>query len=157
MYKLILTTLLFCFITTSSFAYLGAGMGGGAIAATIGLAFAENLFTLFIFYEVLTLSTYPLVAHHKNDEARQAGRTYLGILLGSSIVLFLPAIIATWVFTDTLSFTPGGIMTGKVPHIFGSILLFLYLYIFLLNQVKPRYENLHNDHKTLKHILQLLF
>ena len=99
-----------------------------AIAATIGLAFAENLFTLFICYEVLTLSTYPLVAHHKNDEARQAGRTYLGILLGSSIVLFLPAIIATWVFTETLSFTPGGIMTGKVPHIFGSILLFLYIY-----------------------------
>ena len=99
-----------------------------AIAATIGLAFAENLFTLFICYEVLTLSTYPLVAHHKNDEARQAGRTYLGILLGSSIILFLPAIIATWVFTDTLSFTPGGIMTGKVPHILGSILLLLYLY-----------------------------
>ena len=40
MYKLILTTLLFCFITTSSFAYLGAGMGGGAIAATIGIIVA---------------------------------------------------------------------------------------------------------------------
>ena len=99
-----------------------------AIGATMGLAFAENLFTLFICYEILTLSTYPLVTHHKNDEARQAGRTYLGILLGSSIVLFLPAIIATWVFTNTLSFATGGIMTGKVPHVVGSVLLLLYLY-----------------------------
>ena len=99
-----------------------------AIGATMGLAFAENLFTLFICYEILTLSTYPLVAHHKNDDARRAGRTYLGILLGSSIILFLPAIIATWVFTDTLSFATGGIMTGKVPHVVGSVLLLLYLY-----------------------------
>ncbi|MCS5605841.1 MAG: monovalent cation/H+ antiporter subunit D family protein, partial [Alphaproteobacteria bacterium] len=99
-----------------------------AIGATMGLAFSENLFTLFICYEILTLSTYPLVAHHKNDEARRAGRTYLGILLGSSIVLFLPAIIATWVFTDTLSFATDGIMTGKVPHVIGSVLLLLYLY-----------------------------
>ena len=99
-----------------------------AIGATMGLAFAENLFTLFICYEMLTLSTYALVTHHKNDVARRAGRTYLGILLGSSIVLFLPAIIATWVFTNTLSFATGGIMTGKVPHVVGSILLLLYLY-----------------------------
>lgn len=99
-----------------------------AIGATMGLAFAENLFTLFICYEILTLSTYPLVAHHKNDDARRAGRTYLGILLGSSIILFLPAIIATWVFTDTLSFATDGIMTGKVPHVIGSVLLLLYLY-----------------------------
>ena len=99
-----------------------------AIGATMGLAFAENLFTLFICYEILTLSTYPLVAHHKNDDARRAGRTYLGILLGSSIILFLPAIIATWVFTDTLSFATDGIMTGKVPHVIGSVLLLLYIY-----------------------------
>ena len=99
-----------------------------AIGATMGLAFAENLFTLFICYEILTLSTYPLVAHHKNDDARRAGRTYLGILLGSSIILFLPAIIATCVFTDTLSFATGGIMTGKVPPVIGSVLLLLYLY-----------------------------
>ena len=99
-----------------------------AIAATIGLAFAENLFTLFICYEALTLSTYPLVAHHRNDEARRAGRTYLGILLGSSVVLFLPAIIATWVLTGGVTFTPGGIMAGKVGPVIGGILLLLYLY-----------------------------
>ncbi len=99
-----------------------------AIAATMGLAFAENLFTLFLCYEVLTLSTYPLVTHHKNDEAREAGRTYLGILLGSSIVLLLPAIIATWVLTGSISFTPGGVMAGKVGPVVGGILLLLFVY-----------------------------
>ncbi|MBL6953860.1 MAG: monovalent cation/H+ antiporter subunit D family protein [Alphaproteobacteria bacterium] len=99
-----------------------------AIAATMGLAFAENLFTLFICYEALTLSTYPLVTHHKNEEARRAGRTYLGILLGSSVVLLLPAIIATFVLTGSVTFTPGGIMAGKVGPVIGGILFLLYLY-----------------------------
>ncbi|MFP6748784.1 MAG: monovalent cation/H+ antiporter subunit D family protein [Alphaproteobacteria bacterium] len=99
-----------------------------AIAATMGLAFAENLFTLFVCYEALTLSTYPLVTHHKNDEARRAGRTYLGILLGTSVMLLLPAIIATWVLTGSISFTPGGVMAGKVAPMIGGVLLLLYLY-----------------------------
>ena len=99
-----------------------------AIAATMGLALAENLFTLFICYEILTLSTYPLVAHHKNDEARRAGRTYLGILLGSSVVLLLPAIIATWVLAGSVTFTPGGVMAGKVGPVIGGILFLLYIY-----------------------------
>src|SRR5690606_11182142 len=55
-----------------------------AIAAVMAIAFAENLFTLFIFYEVLTLSTYPLVTHAGSDKARRGGRTYLNILLGTS-------------------------------------------------------------------------
>jgi multicomponent Na+:H+ antiporter subunit D len=99
-----------------------------AIAATMGLAFAENLFTLFVCYEALTLSTYPLVTHHKNDEAKAAGRTYLGILLGSSVVLLLPAIIATFVLTGSITFTPGGVMAGKVGPVVGGILLLLFLY-----------------------------
>ena len=58
-----------------------------AIASTLGIAFAANLFTLFIFYEILTLSTYPLVTHKGNDEAKAGGRMYLLILLGTSMVL----------------------------------------------------------------------
>jgi multicomponent Na+:H+ antiporter subunit D len=99
-----------------------------AISATMGLAFAENLFTLFVCYEALTLSTYPLVTHHKNDEARRAGRTYLGILLGSSVIFLLPAIITTWVLTGSITFTPGGVMAGKVEPVIGGILLLLFLY-----------------------------
>ena len=48
-----------------------------AIAAAIGVAAAGNLLTLFLFYEALTLVTYPLVTHHGDDEARRGGRTYL--------------------------------------------------------------------------------
>ena len=54
-----------------------------AIAATMGIAFAANLFTLFIFYEALTLSTYPLVTHKQTAEAKSGGRVYLGLLLGN--------------------------------------------------------------------------
>ena len=56
-----------------------------AISATMGLAFSANMFTLFLFYEVLTVSTYPLVAHKGTPEAIRGARTYLGILIGTSI------------------------------------------------------------------------
>ena len=84
-----------------------------ALGSTIGIAFAKNLFTLFLFYEALTLSTYPLVTHKRNAEAMRAGRIYLLLLLGTSLLLLLPAIIATWVLAGTLDFTPGGILAGK--------------------------------------------
>ncbi len=99
-----------------------------AITSTIGIAFAANLFTLFIFYEVLTLSTYPLVTHKGNEEAKRGGRIYLLILLGTSMVLLLPAIIWTWVITGTMDFTPGGILAGKVDGLTLGLLLGLYVF-----------------------------
>ena len=63
-----------------------------ALACTMGIAFAGNLLTLFLFYEGLTLSTYPLVTHHGTPEAKRAGRIYLGVLIGTSIGLLLLAI-----------------------------------------------------------------
>ncbi len=101
---------------------------GIAISAAMGIAFAENLLTLFIFYEVLSLSTYPLVTHKGNDAALKGGRIYLGILLGTSIGLFLPAIIWTWVLTGTTDFTPGGILAGHASPFVTAILLFLFMY-----------------------------
>jgi len=62
-----------------------------ALAATMGIAFAGNLFTLFLFYEALTLSTYPLVTHKGTPEAVRGGRIYLGLLLSTSIALFFVA------------------------------------------------------------------
>jgi len=81
-----------------------------ALAATLGIAFAGNLFTLFLFYELLTLSTYPLVIHKQSAEALRAGRTYLLLLIGSSIILFLPAIVWVSWAAGTTTFTPGGIV-----------------------------------------------
>jgi len=83
-----------------------------AIGSAMGVAFAKNLFTLFLFYEVLTISTYPLVTHNRDADAMRSGRLYLLLLLGTSMVFFLPAIIATYVLTGTTDFTPGGILAG---------------------------------------------
>jgi multicomponent Na+:H+ antiporter subunit D len=99
-----------------------------AIGSTMGLALAENLFTLFLFYELLTLSTYPLVTHHKNQESIIAGRTYLGILMSTSIVFLLLAIIWTWDLAGTTSFQTGGILDGKVDSALGGVLLILFVY-----------------------------
>ena len=99
-----------------------------AIFAALGIAFARNLFTLFFFYEVLTLSTYPLVTHYGNDEAKKAGRTYLGILLTTSVLFLLMAILWTWQLTGTLEFKLGGILAGKVEGPMVVVLLALYAF-----------------------------
>lgn len=99
-----------------------------AITAALGIAFAGNLLTLFIFYEVLTLSTFPLVAHKGTEKSMQAGRVYLGILITTSIGLLLPAIIWTWQVSGTLDFVPGGILSGKLEG--GLLLVLLFLFMF---------------------------
>ena len=99
-----------------------------ALGSTMGIAFAKNLFTLFLFYEALTIATYPLVTHKAGAEAVRAGRIYLILLLGSSLVLFLPAIIATWALAGTLDFTPGGILGGKASGTITAMLLALYAF-----------------------------
>lgn len=97
-----------------------------AISAVMAIAFADNLFTLFVFYEVLTLCTYPLVTHAGTDKARQGGRVYLGILISTSIVFFLPAMITVWFVSGTLDFTPGGVFDEPVSTAILSILLVLF-------------------------------
>ncbi|MGH8760845.1 MAG: monovalent cation/H+ antiporter subunit D family protein [Burkholderiales bacterium] len=99
-----------------------------ALASTMGIAFAGNLLTLFLFYEALTLSTYPLVTHHGTAEARRAGRVYLGILIGTSIGLLLLAIVWTWMLAGTLEFRPGGILSGVANDAIIGLLLALYVF-----------------------------
>ena len=101
---------------------------GIAIASAMGVAFAKNLFTLFVFYEILTLSTYPLVTHRATPDAMRGGRLYLLMLLGTSMVLLLPAIIATGVLAGTLDFAPGGILTGKAGPTATGVLLALFVF-----------------------------
>ena len=99
-----------------------------AIGSTLGLAFSANLFTMFVFYEILTISTYPLVAHKGNKDAKKGARTYLAILMGSSIGFFLLAIIWTWSLTGTLDFRAGGILSDYIGTPVIGILLFLFIY-----------------------------
>jgi multicomponent Na+:H+ antiporter subunit D len=99
-----------------------------AIAASMGIALAGNLFTLFLFYETLTLVTYPLVTHRATPEAMRAGRLYLLMLLGSSTLLLLPAIAWTGIAAGTLDFVPGGILAGKISD--GAMAVLLGLFVF---------------------------
>ena len=99
-----------------------------AISSAIGVAFAANMMTLFVFYEVLTLSTFPLVTHHGTEEAKRAGRVYLGILLGTSIGLQLIAVVWTWTLAGTLDFTEGGILRDKASAATVGVLLALYVF-----------------------------
>ena len=99
-----------------------------AIAGAMGVAMAENLLTLFVFYEVLTLSTYPLVSHKGDAKSVASARVYLGILLATSMGLLLPAIIWTYSVTGTLAFTPGGILTGNIAGPAVGLLLALFVF-----------------------------
>lgn len=100
-----------------------------AIAAVMAAAYAGNLLTLFVAYEVITLSTFPLVTHSGTDQARRAGRIYLGVLLGGSIALLFPAIITIWWLTGTTDFIPGGVFAGtKIPPLWITVLLMLIVF-----------------------------
>ena len=87
------------------------GFFGLCVTATAGIALAGNLFTFFIFYEMLTLATYPLVVHRDTPEAMGAGRKYLiYTLLGGQVLL--AGIVALHVVTGAVEFTQGGALSG---------------------------------------------
>jgi multicomponent Na+:H+ antiporter subunit D len=83
-----------------------------ALHGALGVAFASNLLTLFIFYEILTISTFPLVAHKKTAEAIAGGRKYLSYLL-TSAALILFSIGLTYSLTGKLDFVPGGFLANS--------------------------------------------
>jgi len=99
-----------------------------SLAAAIGIAFAGNLFTLFLCYEVLTLATYPLVTHKGDAKTIRSARIYLGVLLGTSICLLLPAIIWTYLVAGTGDFVAGGILAGKMEGPAVGLLLGLFIF-----------------------------
>ncbi len=99
-----------------------------AISTVMAICFSSNLLTLFIFYELLTLSTYPLVTHAGNDDAKRGGRVYLGILLTTSIAFLLFAVLGTWVTAGTVDFTQGGVFNSVQSSGIVGLLLVLFCY-----------------------------
>ena len=98
-----------------------------SIAAALAVAFAGNVFTLFLFYECLTLSTYPLVSHKGDAKTIKSARIYLGVLISTSICLFLPAVIWAHSISDG-AFTPGGVMSEVLAG--PAVGLMLGLFVF---------------------------
>ena len=99
-----------------------------SISATMGIALAGNMLTLFIFYEILTVATYPLVTHAGTAEAKRAGRIYLGLLMSTSIAFMLLAMVWTWHLAGTLEFTRGGILPPGTDSVVLGALLLLYVF-----------------------------
>ena len=81
------------------------------VSTTVGVSFAENLLTLFLFYELLTICTYPLVIHEETPEALKAGQKYLAYtLIGGAFVLI--GSIVTYQLAGTMTLSQPGIL----PH-----------------------------------------
>ena len=100
----------------------------GAIFAAQGIALAGNMLTLFLFYEFMTLVTYPLVTHSGTEHAKKSARVYLGVLIGTSIAFLLTGTLATWVLAGTLDFRQGGILAGQVGMVGTTVLVALYMF-----------------------------
>ncbi|MBN1140273.1 MAG: monovalent cation/H+ antiporter subunit D family protein, partial [Deltaproteobacteria bacterium] len=113
-----------------------------AIAAALGVAFSANFLTLYLFYEILSLSTYPLVAHDQTPEAYAAGRKYLIYLLGSSVALILPALVLTYTATGSLDFADN-IRTGIFPASTPPALIVTVYILCLLGFAKSAVMPLH--------------
>lgn len=108
-----------------------------SLFATMGAAMSANLLTLYLFYELLSFSTYPLVGHHQNDEAKKGARKYLTYLVSTSIGLALPALLVTAMLSGTLDFGGAPLLEGKVDSVAGAVLLVAFLLGFAKSALMP--------------------
>ncbi|WP_229744022.1 monovalent cation/H+ antiporter subunit D family protein [Aliidongia dinghuensis] len=109
-----------------------------SIAAAIGGAFAANLFTLVIFYEMLSLVTYPLVYHHEDEEGWRGSRKYLVYLMGASKSVLLAALALTYQLAGSLDFVAGGLLARvDAPAALLTVVYFCYLFGFAKAAVMP--------------------
>ncbi len=111
-----------------------------ALFSAIGVAFSANLFTLFLFYEILSIMTYPLVAHNEDAAGIEGGKKYLVYLVGTAKIFLLAAIVITYKLAGTLDFAPGGIFTSEMP----AILVIITYICFLAGFAKAGIMPLHN-------------
>lgn len=97
------------------------------VTATVGVAMAGNLFSFFLFYELLTLATYPLVVHRGTEQALRAGRVYLAYTLAGGALLLIGTV---WLYglAGQVDFVPGGSLAALPPQSAGQLqIIFLLL------------------------------
>ena len=108
-----------------------------ALSATIGVAFSANLLTLYLFYEMLSFATYPLVTHHQDEEARSSGHKYLLYIVGTSIAFVLPAMLISYNLTGTLEFARQGFLAGTGSKSLMALLMVLLIFGFAKAAIMP--------------------
>jgi len=101
-----------------------------SIFSALSISFASNFMTLFIFYEVLTFATYPLVSHHRNNEAKKASRYYIGILLTTSVSFLLIAMAFITVNNYDVNNLNFNNIKGVVENLSATETLIITLLIF---------------------------
>lgn len=96
------------------------------VSATVGIALAGNLLSFVIFYELLTLATYPLVAHRGTAEATRGAKIYLAYTMGGGALLLIGAV---WlhVLTGPVDFVQGGVLSGSAPALEGQLIAIFVL------------------------------
>ena len=96
------------------------------MSSVMGIAMASNLLTFFFFYELLTIASYPLVLHKRNEEALLASRKYLIYTLISG-QLFLAGLVAVYCISGTMDFKAGGFLTTDMAPTWQLQLIFLIM------------------------------
>lgn len=97
---------------------------------TLGIAFAEDMLTMYFFYELLTLVTVPLVLHTLSREAILAARKYLYYSLGGAAFAFI-GLVFLMVYGTTVDFTYGGVLTPETVGDKTNMLLLIYVIAFM--------------------------
>jgi multicomponent Na+:H+ antiporter subunit D len=98
-----------------------------ALFGAMGCAFSDNLLTLYLFYEIVSICTYPLVAHHQDEESYEGAQKYLTYLTATAKGLVLPAMVLLYVLTGSLDFADN-IRTGIIPAgVHHGIIIALYV------------------------------
>jgi multicomponent Na+:H+ antiporter subunit D len=111
-----------------------------ALFGAVGCAFSDNLLTLYLFYEIVSITTYPLVAHHQDHEGYQGGLRYLAYLTTAAKGLFLPAMVLIYVLSGTLDFAPtiqSGILPPDTHRTLVTVLYIACLLGFAKNGIMP--------------------
>jgi len=107
-----------------------------ALSATMGVAFSANMFTTFLFYEIITVCTYPLVSHKETPEAIKGARKYLTYLLGTSIAFQLFAVFLTYNVAGTLDFSNQGVFGKAVESGVSDTILIVIFILFMAGIAK---------------------
>jgi multicomponent Na+:H+ antiporter subunit D len=98
-----------------------------ALFGAIGCAFADNLLTLYLFYEIVSVTTYPLVAHHQDEEGYEGGKKYLIYLTTTAKGLILPAMVLIYVLSGTLDFATNAHVGILPANVHNGVIIALYI------------------------------